>query len=101
MPVDDALLLVKRDFQDYVKLIRNRNSRELVPRDVRNLMIDLLESRHLSMGDLDKLIKFLKDRQNSLVDDHIELKREPQGELKRVKFRYYTWLNFFSSFTIH
>lgn len=80
MPVDDALLLVHRDFQDYVRQTRRRNSRDIVPSDIRNLMLDLLEARNLSMGDLDKLIKYLKERQNILVDDQIEQKRESAGE---------------------
>ncbi|XP_018027197.1 nuclear receptor coactivator 5 isoform X2 [Hyalella azteca] len=79
MPVDDALVLVQRDFEAYVRLARRRNSREIVPSDIRNLMLDLLEARSLSMGDLDKLIKYLKERQNILVDDQIEQKRESAG----------------------
>lgn len=86
MPVDDALQLVQRDFEDYVKLVRRRNSREVVPRDIRNLLLDLLEPRNLSMEDLDKLIKYLRERQNILVDDQIDLKREPTGELNQHLF---------------
>lgn len=76
MPVDDALRLIEQNFGDYVKKTRQRNMREVVPRDIRNLLLDLLETRALSMGDLDKLIKYLKERQSYLVDDQIELKRE-------------------------
>ena len=76
MPVDDALRLIDQNFQDYVKKIRLRNMREVVPREIRNLMCDLLENRALSMGDLDKIIKYLKERQSFLVDDQIEQKRE-------------------------
>ncbi|KAF2368627.1 RNA recognition motif domain [Trinorchestia longiramus] len=83
MPVDDALILVQRDFEDYVRLARRRNSRETVPSDIRNLMLDLLEAKSLSMGDLDKLIKYLKERQNILVDDQIEQKRESAAQCHR------------------
>ncbi|KAB7496581.1 Nuclear receptor coactivator 5 [Armadillidium nasatum] len=76
MPVEDALRLIQRNFEDYVKQTRMRNMRQVVPRDVRNLLLDLLEMRSLSMGDLDKLIKYLRERQNALVDDQIEQKRE-------------------------
>lgn len=79
MPVDDALRLVEQNFGDYVKKIRQKNMREVVPRDIRNLMLDLLEIRPLSMGDLDKMIKFLKERQSLLVDDQIQQKRESQA----------------------
>ncbi|CAL4172616.1 unnamed protein product [Meganyctiphanes norvegica] len=79
MPVDDALRLVEQNFGDYVKKIRQRNMREVVPRDIRNLMLDLLEIRPLSMGDLDKMIKFLKERQSLLVDDQIQQKRDSQA----------------------
>ena len=53
----------------------------VIPREIRNLILDLLEMRPLSMGDLDKMIKYLKERQNSLVDDQIEQKRETAGEI--------------------
>lgn len=76
MPVDDALRLIEQNFGEYVKKTRQRNMREVVPRDIRNLLLDLLETRSLSMGDLDKLIKYLKERQSYLVDDQIEQKRE-------------------------
>lgn len=76
MPVDDALRLIEQNFEEYVKKARQRNIREVVPRDIRNLLLDLLETRPLSMGDLDKLIKYLKERQSMLVDDQIEQKRE-------------------------
>lgn len=76
MPVDDALRLIEQNFEEYVKKARQRNIREVVPRDIRNLLLDLLEMRPLSMGDLDKLIKYLKERQSMLVDDQIEQKRE-------------------------
>lgn len=76
MPVDDALRLIEQNFGEYVKKARQRNIREVVPRDIRILICDLLDSRPLSMGDLDKLIKYLKERQSILVDDQIEQKRE-------------------------
>lgn len=76
MPVDDALRLIEQNFEEHVKKARQRNIREVVPRDIRNLLLDLLEMRPLSMGDLDKLIKYLKERQSMLVDDQIEQKRE-------------------------
>lgn len=59
-----------------MKKTRQRNMREVVPRDIRNLLLDLLETRPLSMGDLDKLVKYLKERQSMLVDDQIEQKCE-------------------------
>lgn len=76
MPVDDALRLIEQNFGEYVKKTRQRNMREVVPRDIRNLLLDLLETRPLSMGDLDKLVKYLKERQSMLVDDQIEQKCE-------------------------
>lgn len=76
MPVDDAMRLIEQNFGEYVKKARQRNMREVVPRDIHNLLLDLLEMRPVSMGDLDKLIKYLKDRQSLLVDDQIEQKRE-------------------------
>ncbi|MPC29186.1 hypothetical protein E2C01_022407 [Portunus trituberculatus] len=81
MPVDDALRLIEQNFEEYVKKARQRNIREVVPRDIRNLLLDLLEMRPLSMGDLDKLIKYLKERQSMLVDDQIEQKRETAAAL--------------------
>ena len=93
MPVDDALQLVQRDFEDYVKQTRRRNTREVVPRDIRNLLLDLLDSRNLSMGDLDKIIKYLKERQSILIDDQIEQKRETTGECCNLIF--YFIIDFF------
>ncbi|KAG7172588.1 Nuclear receptor coactivator 5-like 1 [Homarus americanus] len=95
MPVDDALRLIEQNFGEYVKKARQRNIREVVPRDIRNLLHDLLEMRPLSMGDLDKLIKYLKERQSVLVDDQIEQKREtaavmevqPQGHMRPPRTR--------------
>ena len=80
MPLDDAFRLIQQNFEDYVKKMRLRNVRQAVPRDIRNLMLDLIESKSVSMGDLDKMIKYLRERQNMLVDDQIEQKRETAGK---------------------
>ena len=80
MPLDDALRLIQQNFEDYVKKVRQRNVRQVVPRDIRNLMLDLIESKSVSMGDLDKMIKYLKERMSMLVDDQIEQKRETAGK---------------------
>ena len=80
MPVSDAMILMQRNFEEYVQQARRRIARDVVPRDIRILLLDLLDSRTLSMGDLDKLVKYLRERQNMIVDDQIELKRESAGE---------------------
>lgn len=102
MPVDDALRLIEQNFEEYVKKARQRNIREVVPREIRNLLLDLLETRPLSMGDLDKLIKYLKERQSMLVDDQIEQKRETAaGEATLYSCRIVkTYSNFYQRYNL-
>lgn len=98
MPVDDALRLIEQNFGEYVKKARQRNIREVVPRDIRILICDLLDSRPLSMGDLDKLIKYLKERQSILVDDQIEQKRETAAGEMITGYRFMIHTIFFFNF---
>lgn len=64
MPLADALKLVGEDFLDYIQKARQRNI--VIPDDVYNLLIDCIEERPLALREIQKMMKYIEDRQTAI-----------------------------------
>ncbi|XP_013776947.1 nuclear receptor coactivator 5-like [Limulus polyphemus] len=95
MPLDDALKLVARNFHEYTLSLRflNQKTEKKEPqvltrrsptppdRDIGFLLNLLADGKHLTMRELDKIMKYIQDRKDKLAE--IELgKLQRTGEIK-------------------
>lgn len=82
MPVEDAISFVEENFTEYVQKARQRDIH--VPDDIHNLLLDCIEARPLSVKEMERMIKYLKDRQTAvLLRSQSDPKRTPNaGKIK-------------------
>lgn len=64
MPLEDAIVLMSRNFNNYLSSLRAGSEQPSM-----NFLLNLLaDGRHLSMEELERIIKHLQDRRNRIAE---------------------------------
>ena len=91
MPLEDALALIGKKFEDYAREIRDRGTssgsrgaEDIFPPSshVHYLLNLLIDNRYLSIDEIDSVINYLNDRRKRLV--------EKRGKSERNCYAFYS-----------
>lgn len=64
MPLEDAIVLMSRNFNNYLSSLRGGSEQPSM-----NFLLNLLaDGRHLSMEELERIVKHLQDRRNRIAE---------------------------------